>query len=268
MRARLLGSLLILILSGCLTAPPEGDGSTGQDDPGALPALEVPQILEMGDCTIQEILFSAVPETLEAYLPEGFTAEPFPAEGGSALIALGMHCTEPEETRLAVLIIPVVGVPDGWGRENASAQGVITSILVDEGATTLATLGAWGYGPTLATGSVRLEDAAPSAPEPLPRIGKTTAETSAGQRFVLDTVVRGTPRIDEGNFLRFFMVHDDKVIGVWDCDLTGNHRIYSAEAHLDASGYAPLPDGLSAGLGFHERSDLFRWTRLEVPPSP
>ncbi|HET6405623.1 MAG TPA: hypothetical protein VFH78_13350 [Candidatus Thermoplasmatota archaeon] len=235
--------------------------------PGSEPAQDVPLSFQLRGCSIQEIIAGVPPESLAPFVPEGFEAEPFPAQGLSALIALTTVCPEPEPTSIGVVIIPVVRVPDGLARENASAQGIITSIVVDEGERTWDALQAWGYGPTLSRGAVAASDLAPAVRAAL-QAGEASVEREGGGRFDLGTNVRGIPRTDEGNFLRFFMVHEDRVIGVWDCDLTGNHQIFSGEAHMKASGYAPLPEEPVAGLGFHETSDVFAWTRVAFPPTP
>lgn len=248
-----LAILACLVGAGCVAPPVDFRAVT----PNA------PESFELQGCMIQEIIAGVPPESLADHLPAGFVAEPFPAEGRSGLIALTTICPGPEPTRFAMVIIPLVAVPDGYARENASAQGIITSIVVEQGETTWDTLQAWGYGPTLSRGTVVAEDVAPMT-DALARVGDAVVERKEGGRFELGTTVRGVPRSDDGNFLRFFMVHEKKVIGVWDCDLTGNHLIYSGEAHLRVGDYAPLPDGPTAGLGFHERSDVFAWKRVNL----
>ena len=246
-------SLLAVVLAGCLAAP------ATEETP---PTPDAPAAFELRACVVQEIIASAEPATLAPHLPDGFVAEAFPAEGRGSVIALTLSCREPEETLMGVVIIPLSAVPDGLGRENASAQGVITSIVFDKGASTKATLAAWGYGPTLADGAASMEDLAPAPADAAVRLGRTSVDVEGGGTFVIDTTVRGAPRTDEGNFLRFFMVHERQVLGTWDADLTGNHRIHSGEANMQATGYAPLSEGASAGLGFHETMDSFTWTRV------
>ena len=251
---RLAPLVSVLLLSGCVLP------SQAEED--AAPVGAAPTAFTTGACAVQEILFPAAPESLAAFLPEGFEAEAFPAEGMSAVIALVMTCMEPEASAYGMVVIPVTTVPEALRREDADAHAVVTSVVLDEGSRLKATFEAWGYGPVLSAGTAGMEDVLGT---PAARAGRAEAATGGGARFAIDTAVRGAPRTDEGNFIRFFMAHDRQVLGAWDGDLTGNHRVHSGEASMEASGYAPLPGSPVAGLGFHEFSDVVTWTRVPAP---
>lgn len=255
---RLAPLVSVLLLSGCVAAP-----SPGED--GGVPPVQARAAFTTGACAVQEIIFPVAPERLADFLPEGFEAEAFPAEGASAVIALVMTCAEPEEAAYGMVLIPVTGVPEAWRREDADAHAVVTSVVFGKGTQLRKDFEAWGYGPILAAGTAQMRDVLPTPADAAARAGRAEAATEAGGRFAIDTAVRGVPRTDAGNFIRFFMAHERQVLGAWDGDLTGDHRVHSGEAHMEASGHAPLPDSPVAGLGFHEFSDLVTWTRVPTP---
>lgn len=243
--------VLALALAGCVTPPPPGsDGAP----PRALPAFAT-----LG-CAAQEIVAGVPPESLAPYLPDGFVAQPFPTDGLSGVIAVSVACETPP-TRFGMVVIPLIGTPEGKSRENATAQGIVTTIVLSENDPIRATLESWGFGATLAQGTTTLEDVTP--PGPPARVGRTQSTISSTASYDLVTTVQAEPRQDEGNFLRLFQVHERQVVATWDWNLTGNHRIHEGQATLQATGLSPLPEGASTGLGFRETADEFLW----LPPA-
>lgn len=240
---------MALLLAGCTTPPKAG----GDDVQPPLVAA-----FEQQGCSAQEIVAAVPPESLAPFLPDGFVAEPFPADGLSGVIAVSVRCETPPSA-YGMVVIPLIGTPEGLSRENASAQGIVIKIVVSKDDPMRPTLESWGFGATLAEGVTTLEDTTPQGPPA--QVGTTRSTISSAANYELVTSVRGEPRLDEGNFLRLFQVHNREVVATWDWNLTGNHRIHSGQATMQATGLAPLPEGPSTGLGFHEYADVFLWIR-------